>query len=295
MNGVNKVESYEGEWMRPGHYACPGCGVAIAMRLALKALGKKTILVIVPSCSAAIAAPFPNTSLGVSGFHTAFETAAPAAAGIAHSLDIRGKKDITVVACAGDGGTFDIGLQSLSGAADRNENLIYLCFDNEAYMNTGIQVSSATPNGAWTVTSPSGSIGRKKRFMDIIVAHRIPYAATASIGFPEDYMEKVKKARTIKGLKFIHIFTPCPTGWRMAENLTGNAAILAVESGIFQLYEVFEGKRYQLSYEPSRLPVSEYLKIQGRYRHLNEDQVLRMQTEVDEEWERLTKRTKGCL
>ena len=272
---------------RPGHYACPGCGVAIAMRLVLRALGKRAVVVVIPSCSAVIGGAYPNSAFSVPAFHSAFEIAAPTAAGIARALEILGQGDIPVVAFAGDGGTFDIGLQALSGAADRNENFIYVCLDNEAYMNTGIQSSSATPPLAWTTTTPSGRSGRKKQIMEIMAAHRIPYAATASIGYPQDLMEKVEKAKGIKGTKFIHVLTPCPTGWRMPESLTVKAAVLSVETKVFPLYEIEDGKRYRLTYIPKGLPVREYLKIQGRYRHLSDGAVEAIQQEVDEAWDRL--------
>jgi len=277
------------EAMRPGHFACPGCSVALAMRLVLKALGPKTVAVIIPSCSSIIAGTYPHSSLGVTAYHTTFETAAPTAAGISYAFRIQGRED-TVVAFAGDGGTFDIGLQSLSGTADRNEHYIYVCLDNEAYMNTGIQASSATPRCAWTVTTPSGRPARKKKFMEIIAAHRIPYAATASVAYPEDLMEKVKKAKSIEGMKFIHVLTPCATGWRMEERFSVLAAALSVETRVFPLYEVFDGKRYSRTYEPQNLPLERYLGIQGRYRHLTEEQTREMQAEVDEEWEALLKR-----
>ncbi len=288
------TESAEKEFMRPGHMACPGCGEANTMRLVLKALGEKTIVVILPSCVGVISATYPNSTFSVPCFHSAFEIAAPTAAGIANALKVQGREDITALAFAGDGGTFDIGLQSLSGAADRNDNLIYVCLDNEAYMNTGIQSSSSTPQNAWTMTTPGGRRGRKKMFMQIIAAHRMPYAATASVGHPLDLMEKVRKAKEIKGMKFIHTLTPCPTGWRMPEDLTARAAMLAVESKLFPLYEIIDGTEYRITHQPQGIPVDEYLKIQGRFKHFTPDDVGRLQREVDEDWERLVAQTKGC-
>lgn len=289
------IEDIEKETMRSGHMACPGCGVATTMRLVLKALGEKTIVVIIPSCVGVISAAYPNSTLTVPCFHSAFEIAAPTAAGIAGALKIKGEEDTTVLAFAGDGGTFDIGLQSLSGAADRNDNFIYVCLDNEAYMNTGIQSSSATPQNAWTMTTPGGRQGKKKQFMEIIAAHRMPYAATASIGYPQDLMEKVKKAKTIKGTRFIHTLTPCPTGWRMPENLTAKSAMLAVETNLFPLYEIIDGTEYRITHDPKGLPVTEYLKIQGRYRHLTEEAIDDIQREADGQWKRLLARAGGCL
>ena len=284
----------EKEIMRSGHMGCPGCGLATTIRLVLKVLGEKTIVVIIPSCVGPISASFPNSAFSVPCFHSAFEIAAPTAAGIASALKLRGQDDITTVAFAGDGGTFDIGLQSLSGAADRNDNFIYVCLDNEAYMNTGIQSSSATPQNVWTMTSPGGRKGRKKKFMQIIAAHRMPYAATASMGHPRDLMEKIKKAKDVQGTKFIHTLTPCPTGWRMAEDLAAQSAMLAVETKIFPLYEIIDGTQYRITYEPQGLPVSEYLKIQGRYRHFTADDAAGLQREVDEDWEQLVTQARGC-
>ncbi|MBA4392720.1 MAG: 2-ketoisovalerate ferredoxin oxidoreductase [Desulfobacca sp.] len=289
------AEELEKEYMRSGHMACPGCGVATTMRLVLKVLGEKTIVVIIPSCVGVISAAYPNSTLTVPCFHSAFEIAAPTAAGIARALEIKGQEDTTVLAFAGDGGTFDIGLQSLSGAADRNENFIYVCLDNEGYMNTGIQSSSATPQNAWTMTTPAGRGGKKKQFMQIIAAHRMPYAATASLGHPEDLMKKIKKAKDLKGTRFIHTLTPCPTGWRMAEDLTAKSAMLAVETNLFPLYEIIDGTQYRITHDPKGLPVTEYLKIQGRYRHLTEEAIQGIQREADEQWERLQTQTRGLL
>ena len=296
LEGLNMMpEEITRECVRPGHMACPGCGVASTVRLVLKVLGEKTIVVIIPGCAAVISANYPNSVLTVPAFHSAFEIAAPTAGGIANALKIQGRDDITTLAFAGDGGTFDIGLQSLSGAADRNDNFLYVCLDNEAYMNTGIQSSSATPGSAWTMTTPGGRRGRKKQFMQIIAAHRIPYAATASMGHPLDLMEKVKKAKEIKGTRFIHTLAPCPTGWRMPDELTAKAAMLAVETKLFPLYEIIDGTRYRITHDSKGLPVSEYLKIQGRFRHFTDEGIKSLQKEVDEEWRRLVAQTKGSI
>lgn len=277
-------EEYEG--LRSGHYACPGCGMATAMRLVLKAVGKRTIVVSIPGCNAVIGNTYPYSAFSVPAFHSAFEIAAPTAAGIARGMELRGEGDVTVLAFAGDGGTFDIGLQSLSGAADRNENILYVCLDNEAYMNTGIQSSSATPPFAWTMTTPSGRRGRKKKIMEIVFAHRIPYMATASIAFPEDLMEKVRRAKEVKGTRFIYILCPCPTGWRTEENASARVSLLAVHSKVLPLFEVHEG-RFRLTVKPKGIPVAEYLKAQGRFRHLGPEEIEAIQREVDEDWERL--------
>jgi len=284
----------EREYMRPGHMACPGCGEATTMRLVLKVLGEKTIVVILPSCVGVISATYPNSTFAVPCFHSAFEIAAPTASGISNALKLQGREDVTTLAFAGDGGTFDIGLQSLSGAADRNDNFIYVCLDNEAYMNTGIQSSSSTPQNAWTMTTPGGRRGRKKKFMQIIAAHRIPYAATASMGHPQDLMEKIGRARQIKGTKFIHTLCPCSTGWRMAEDLSAKAAQLAVETRLFPLFEIIDGREYRITHEPKGLPISEYVRIQGRYKHFTPEDIARLQREVDEDWAELMALTTRC-
>src|SRR5512136_3104334 len=263
----------EPNYLRAGHAACPGCGLAIGMKLVFQALGPRTIAVIVPSCEGSIGGVYPVTAYGVSTFHSAFEIAAPTAAGIANALKIQGKEDIQVVAFAGDGGTFDIGLAALSGVTKNNEDIIYVCLDNEAYMNTGIQVSSSTPSFAWTGTTPKGNPRRKKNIMEIMAAHYNPYSPTASIGFPADLLRKIAKAKTIRGTKFIHMLTPCPTGWRTPSDISPELSILSVETNVFPLYEVEDGKRYTINHKPRRLPVQEYLLKQGRYRHLKEEQV----------------------
>jgi len=285
------------EVMRPGHMGCPGCGHATGMRLVLQALGNRAVVVVVPSCVAVISGPYPNAAFGVPMFHSAFEIAAPTAAGISAALKIQGKEDIPVLAFAGDGGTFDIGLQSLSGAADRNEDFIYVCMDNEAYMNTGIQVSSSTPRFAWTGTSPKGNTRRKKQIMEIMAAHRIPYAATACIGFPEDLIAKVKRAKEIRGTRFLHLLSPCPTGWKMEEHMSPRTTVAAVETNIFPLYEVFNGTEYVMSHTPKGLPVENYLSLQGRYRHLGKEEIRTIQAETDRGWQELQRRAKagnGC-
>lgn len=283
---MNQTEHPQ-NFLRPGHAACAGCGLAIGMKLVLQAMGPKTIAVIVPSCEGAIGGVYPNTSYGIPTFHSAFEIAAPTAAGIANALKILGKEDIQVVAFAGDGGTFDIGLQSLSGVAKNNDDILYVCLDNEAYMNTGIQVSSATPSFAWTGTTPRGNPGRKKNIMEIMAAHYNPYSATATIGFPKDLQEKIIKAKGIRGTKFIHLLVPCPTGWRTPSDLSPELSILAVETNVFPLYEIEDGKRYIINHQPRALPVQEYLLKQGRFKHLTQRQIQQIQMDVDEEWEKL--------
>lgn len=282
----------EEENMRPGHLACPGCGGALAMRFALKILGRKTVISLPACCWSVIDGPFPYSSVRVSIFHCAFETAASTASGIRAALDIRGMEDVNVVAWAGDGGTFDIGLQALSGVAERNENIIYICYDNEAYMNTGIQRSSATPRGAWTTTTPVEypKAEPKKNMVDIMAAHRIPYSATLSIAYPDDFVRKIKKAENIQGTRFLHIFAPCPPGWKMAPELSIEIARLAVRAGLFPLYEVENGIKYTINVEPEWIPISEYFKLQGRFSHLTEEDLKEIQRNVELEWEILKRK-----
>jgi len=279
------------EIMSPGHLACQGCGATLAMRYVLKSLGPKTVVSIPACCWAVIDGPFPYSAAGIPVYHCAFETAASTASGISRALSALGKSDITALAWAGDGGTFDIGLQALSGAAERGENLIYIVYDNEAYMNTGIQRSSSTPHGAWTTTTPVKHYkkGPKKNIMEIMVAHHIPYAATANIAFPEDLVKKVDKAKAIRGTRFIHLYAPCPTGWKHAPSLTVKIARLATETNVFPLYEVENGvyKINRIVKNPK--PVKDYLLMQGRFRHLSEDEVNRIQKEVDGQWQRIVK------
>jgi pyruvate/2-oxoacid:ferredoxin oxidoreductase beta subunit len=272
------------EMIRSGSMACAGCGLALGMRMVLRAMGPKTVVVVVPSCVAVTSGPYPYSSLGVPAFHSAFEIAAPTAAGIAAALKVQGKEDIRVLAFAGDGGTFDIGLQSLSGAADRNEDIMYVCMDNEAYMNTGIQVSSATPRYAWTGTSPTGNTRRKKQIMEIMAAHRMPYAATASIAFPDDLTAKVKKAREMRGTRFIHILSPCTTGWKIGDDMAVKVSQASVESNIFPLYEIEGGLKYTITHQSRNLPVEKYLMLQGRYRHLTQEEIQAIQVEADRAW-----------
>ena len=281
----------EQELMSSGHKACQGCGGVMAMRYALKALGKNTMVVLPACCWTVIEGEFPNTCLQVPLLHTAFETAASASSGVRAALRARGKHDITVMAWAGDGGTFDIGIQSLSGAVERNEDFIYVCYDNEGYMNTGIQRSSSTPYGAWTTTTPVDAFeqAHKKNMVDIMVAHQIPYAATACIAYPEDLVKKIRKAKEIRGAKFIHILSPCPPGWRCLSSQTVTIARLAVETNIFPLYEVEYGK-YTISRKPQKKLAREYLELQGRFRHLSDEVAAEIQARIDENWETLLKK-----
>lgn len=290
MGGDKRVKFTipEDEIMRPGHVACQGCGAALAMRYALKALGKDTIVVIPACCWSVLAGPFPYATLGVPVFHTAFETAASTAAGVTAGLEIKKVKGVNVLAWAGDGGTADIGLQALSGAAERGDNFIYICYDNEAYMNTGIQRSSLTPYGAWTTTTPANDFKArpKKNMIEIMAAHDIPYAATASVSYPEDFIAKLKKIKGIYGTKYIQILAPCPPGWKYSSEKTIRLGRLAFETCIYPLYEVIEGK-YIVKKPAQKKLVEEYLSLQGRFSHLDKNMIEKIQKGVDIAWERL--------
>jgi len=224
-----------------------------------------------------------------------FEATAAGASGIVAALRQRNLEDITVVGWAGDGGTVDIGIQALSGAAERETDFIYICYDNEAYGNTGMQRSGATPYGAWTTTTPSGKRERKKDMPLIMAAHRIPYVATACPSHPIDFINKLRKAKEIKGTKYIHILAPCPTGWRYDTSKTVELGRLAVQTGLWALFEIEYGK-FKLNSPSDRLvdkakrkPVKEYLTLQGRFRNLTEEDVKRIQSWVDEDWEHYRK------
>jgi pyruvate ferredoxin oxidoreductase beta subunit len=324
FKGFNLKNLPEYEGFASGHRACQGCGTVLPVKLALKALGPNTIAVSATGCIEVISSPFPYTSWRVPWIHVAFENSASVASGIEAALKVLKRKGkiskrekINVVVFAGDGATFDIGLQFLSGALERGHDFIYICLDNEAYMNTGVQRSSATPFGAHTTTSPAGKVIKgqvtwKKDLMGIVVAHNIPYAATASPAFPIDLMNKVKKASLITGPTFLHIFSPCPTGWGCKSEDSILVAKLAVETRIFPLYEVIDGRyvinkfightpiteksllgkygKYVLEKRVTpQKPVEEYLKLQRRFRHLTPEQIKFIQKRVDEEYEKLVK------
>lgn len=282
----------EREQMYSGHVACPGCGAAIAMRLVMKVLGEKTVIVLPACCWSIIAGPYPQSTMKVPIIHSAFETGGAVASGVRAALDVKGDTETTVVTWAGDGGTFDIGFQALSGAVERNEDFIYVCYDNEAYMNTGIQRSSSTPYGAWTTTTPGQEWKkmRKKNIVEALVAHRIPYAATVNIAFPEDMIRKVQKAKEIKGARFLHIFASCPTGWRIPSEISVKIARMAVQTNIFPLYEVEGGVKYTINYTPKEYPVREYFKLQGRFKHLTDSDLAQIQEMVNEDWELLLRK-----
>ncbi len=296
----------KGEYFSMGHTACAGCGEALAARLVLKGLGKDTIVSNATGCLEITSSRYPTTAWEIPWIHVAFENAAAVAAGVEAGLKVLRRKGripdryVKSVSMAGDGGTADIGLQALSGAVERGHDMIHVCFDNEAYMNTGIQRSSQTPFGAWSTTSPPGvvSFGQrtwKKNIPEIMVAHNVSYVATANPSYPLDLIRKVEKARKVKGPAYIHCLSVCPTGWRMDSNLTIKVGRLALETGIFPLFEVENGK-YRITVdmpEPLR-PVEDYLKLQGRFRHLTPDKIEEMQARVNLEHKKLMNKVE-CL
>jgi len=291
------------EYFAPGHRACQGCAEVLAVRLAAKALGRNVIVANATGCMEIVSSPLPFTSWKVPWFHVAFENTAAVASGIESGLKVlmrKGRipsKKIVTIAMGGDGGTADIGLQALSGALERGHDFTYICTDNEAYMNTGIQRSSSTPFGASTTTSPAGkaAMGQvtwKKNMPAIAAAHNIPYVATACPSYPIDLVQKVKKAADIKGPAYVHILSVCPTGWRSAPELSIKLGRLAVETGVFPLYEVERGQ-YRMSMDfPKLRPIKEYFKLQGRFRHLTDDMIEEIEKRVHQEYEQLREKAK---
>jgi len=280
------------ELMHPGHAACPGCAPALAMRLLLKGLGPKTIVSIPACCWTVIATPYPTTALGVPLLDNPIEATGASLSGLRAAADALGYHDLNVVGFAGDGGTADIGLQALSGMLERRTNAIYVMYDNEAYMNTGVQRSGSSPLGAWTTTTPVSGESRgksepKKDMMGIVLAHQPPYAATLNPSFPEDFVRKVEKARDLTGPRFLHVFTPCPPGWKYSSEQTIAIGRLATDTGVFPLYEVVDGECHITRKTNSLKPVREYLKAQGRFAHLSDEDIAAVQVQVQGAWERL--------
>ncbi|MFH1874832.1 MAG: pyruvate synthase subunit PorB [Pseudomonadota bacterium] len=290
------------EPFKPGHRACVGCCEVLAVRQVAKVLGRDVIMVNATGCMEIISSGYPYTNWDVPWIHTLFENTAAVASGVEAALKIKKRKgsypkerNTKVVAMGGDGGTADIGFQALSGMLERGHNILYICYDNEAYMNTGIQRSGATPYGASTTTSPAGShsIGQttwKKNMPRIVAAHGIPYIATASPSHPFDLMAKVKKAAAVNGPAYLHIFSACPTGWRSPSDIAIKHSRLAVQTGVFPLYEIENGKWRMTVNSDKLLPVTDYFKGQGRFKHLGEKDLEFIQTHVTKEWEELKKK-----
>jgi len=267
---------YEENLLQGGTTCCPGCGGPLFWKMALQALGPRTVIYGDGPC-----AMCAIRNIKIPTFNLHFSFVADGATGIVSAFKAKGWDDITVVSSAGDGATGDISFGKLSAAAERNENMIQICVDNEAYMNTGIQKSGLTPYGAWTTTTPGGKESNKKDVPLIMAAHGIPYMATVSVAYPRDLQAKLGKAKEIKGFKYIHAVIPCPTGWRFDPAKAVEVSRLGVDTWVWPLYEVEEGI-LRMSRKPEQKPVTEYLKAQGRFRRLSDEQVEHVQTTVDE-------------
>lgn len=275
-----------------GHKACAGCGGSLAVRNVLKVLGQNSVAVLPAGCMSAVGFNFPQLCFSNNAIISTFAGTASMLTGIEAGLRAKGRTDFTAVGFAGDGGTADIGIQALSGAIDRSDNIIYICYDNEAYMNTGIQKSGLTPFGAKTTTTPAGhnvrgNIRPKKNMFEIAAAHDIPYAATATVGYMTDFLNKVKKASGIKGTKYIHVIAPCPTGWGVAVNETVDIAREIADCGLWYLAE-YENGEFTLTHDPKEFTdVSAYLRKQGRFRHLTDEDIAVITESRDKKWNRI--------
>lgn len=270
----------EEELFLQGSAACQGCPGSAALRVAFKALGRNTILAVIASCTSVLQSPYPASALGLPTLNMAFATGGAVASGMTAAADRLVKKGRfsekpTILVWAGDGGTYDIGIQALSGAAERNADFIYVCYNNEAYSNTGTQRSGATPYAAWTTNTTKGKGEWRKDVAQIMVAHGIPYVATASLAYPTDMFRKFAKAKDIKGTRYIEIQAPCPPGWKFPSSHTIKVARLAVQTGMWMLYEHENGRTTYtagtqriIQGQAKLLPVEEYLRAQGRFRHL---------------------------
>ncbi|HQI81562.1 MAG TPA: thiamine pyrophosphate-dependent enzyme [Deltaproteobacteria bacterium] len=281
----------EEEFVNPGTRACAGCGLGTAYRIALKALGKDTILVVPPSCLTVLQGLYPVAATKLPCLNVTFASTAAASTGMLAALRALGREHSKVVAWAGDGGTADIGLQALSGAAERGDDFLFICYDNEGYMNTGVQRSGTTPKGAITANTPiRGKFQQKKDLPGIMAAHNLSYVATCSAAYPLDLYDKVKKAVTLPGVKYIHIQIPCPPGWGFEPRFTVKMGKLAVETGLFELYEVehsvvrLTGASQKIADKRSLVPVEEYFKAQNRFRLMDAAAIEEIQQEINRRW-----------
>ena len=287
-----RFETNDPAMLCSGHAACPGCIEALSVRHILATMGPDTMAVIPPSCMAIIAGPQPMSSLKIPVYQPTLESSAAAASGLRRALDAQGKRDTQVLVLAGDGGTYDIGFQCLSSAAERNEDFLYVCLDNEGYMNTGAQKSSSTPHFARTGSTPAGKTSRKKNLPEIMAAHGVPYVATASASHLPDLVAKIRKAKSIRGTRIVTVLIPCLDGWGLPDDMGLAAARYAVECGAFPLYEIEDGVRYTLNVAQKPRPVSDYLALQRRYRGLPDADVATLQAEIDAGWAKLVERSR---
>ncbi|HOM28601.1 MAG TPA: thiamine pyrophosphate-dependent enzyme [Deltaproteobacteria bacterium] len=281
----------EEEFVNPGTRACAGCGLGIAYRVALKAVGRDAILIVPPSCLTVLQGLYPVAATRLPCLNVTFASTAAAATGMVAALKALGRKDTRVVAWAGDGGTADIGLQALSGAAERGDDFLFICYDNEGYMNTGVQRSGTTPMGAVTANTLKGKLQQKKDVPAIMAAHNLSYVATCSAAFPLDLYEKVVKALGMSGVKYLHIQIPCPPGWGYDPKYTVKIGKLAVETGMFTLYEAehgvvrLTGASRKLADKRSLVPVSEYFRAQSRFSLVDEEAIRQIQSEIEGRWQ----------
>jgi pyruvate ferredoxin oxidoreductase beta subunit/2-oxoisovalerate ferredoxin oxidoreductase beta subunit len=288
-----KLDRKDEPMLCSGHAACPGCIEALSVRHILATMGPDTMAVIPPSCMAIIAGPQPMSSLKIPVYQPTLESSAAAASGLRRALDAQGKRDTQVLVLAGDGGTYDIGFQCLSSAAERNEDFLYVCLDNEGYMNTGAQKSSSTPHFARTGSTPAGKTSRKKNLPEIMAAHGVPYVATASASHLPDLVAKIRKAKGIRGTRIVTVLIPCLDGWGLPDDAGLMAARYAVECGAFPLYEIEDATRYTLNVAEKTRPVSDYLALQRRYRGLPDADVATLQAEIDAGWAKLVERSRA--
>ncbi|MFB6125376.1 MAG: thiamine pyrophosphate-dependent enzyme [Halanaeroarchaeum sp.] len=299
--------SHDDDLFKPGHRACAGCGPALAMRYITEATGENTIVSNATGCMEVVSSPYPESSWGVSWIHDVFANAPGVASGVEAAYrafdgkegfeEYENHDDVNFVVIGGDGATFDIGMRSLSGMMERGHDILYIAYDNEAYMNTGIQRSSATPKGAATTTSPPGeeSFGNdtnKKNMPAIAADHGCEYVATASIAYPTDFKKKIEKALEHDGPKYIQVSAPCMLGWEFDSAETVNVAKLGVQTGMQPLYEIEDGELTNVMSLSNRKPVEEYLEKQGRFGHLfakegGDEVVEEIQSYVDDQAEEL--------
>jgi pyruvate/2-oxoacid:ferredoxin oxidoreductase beta subunit len=290
---TNAVNIPEKEYLLPGNRTCPGCALSLAYRYILKALDGQVIVTVPASCLTVLHGMYPVTSVTVPCVNTPFASTAASATGLVAGLKALGKEGVTVLAIAGDGGTHDIGIQALSAAAERQTDFLYICYDNEGYMNTGNQRSGSTPLGAISGTTPIlGKQQNQKNITAIMESHGIPYVATADAAYPLDLYEKVRKAKTIRGTRFIHVFTPCSPGWVFPFSDTIRIGKLAVETGWVILYEVEDGilrftsESEVIARRGNLKPLREYLSEQGRFKNITEEQINELQSWVNTRWQR---------
>ncbi len=281
------------ELFEHGHTACAGCGSAIAMRFALKAAGKNTIVSQATGCMEVTTTGYPMTAWKVPYIHCAFETAASVASGIHRALKAQGKREsVNVLAIAGDGGTFDIGLQALSGAAERGERFTYICNANEGYMNTGAQRSGDSPKYADTTTTPYGTkihgkMQYRKNMPFIMAAHGVNYVATANVAFLKDYVQKIQKALATEGVSYVEVFSPCVPGWKYSSENTIDIARLAVQTRFTPLFEINKGVLTITNDVPEPKPLKEFLQLQGRFKSMTDSEIEEVQKHLNDEWQKL--------